>query len=438
MLDLIRKKQKTFIVKLVFWVIIAAFIGTIFLVWGKGQEQEDRLTVAARVDDTEISFDEFRMTYNNLYNLYRNLYGEAFSPEMEEELQLTRQSVNMLVDQALLLEKADEMGLKVSRDEVVSAIASVEAFQVDGSFNKDRYVEVLSYQRMEPKSFEQMQRRQMLVNRVRGHIQGQVQVSDADVVEEFRRINEKINLTYLAFDPRKYLGEVEIDPDAVKKYYSENKEQYRVAEQAALEYVEVSAKDLRDEIEPTQEELERYYQRHLGQFSVEEQVRARHIFIRVPDNASDEMREKKREEAQKILARVNADNFARVAKEESDDAESAAEGGDLGIFKRNTFDPAFEEAAFFLPIGTISDVVEGASGLHIVQVTDHIQAGYKPLEQVRSQVVEGFIKEQSVKLAYEKAIDAYNMNRKQGGIVGAAQQLGLSLSKAVCFRVMSL
>lgn len=433
MLDLIRKKQKTFIVKFVFWVIIAAFIGTIFLVWGRGRDQKDQLTVAARVNDTKISFDEFRITYNNLYNIYRNLYADAFSPKMEEDLQLTRQSINMLIDQALLLEKAAEMGIKVSKDEVVSAIAGVEAFQVDGSFNRDRYIEVLSYQRMTPENFEEMQRRQMLVNRVRAQIQGQVQVTDTDVVEEFRRNNEKINLEYLAFDPRNFSDKVEIAAAAVENYYAENKEQYRVGEQAALEYVEVSAEKLRDEIEPTDEELERYYQRNLNKFAIDEQVQARHIFIRVPQDASTEVRKKKRAQAQKLLAQIDGDNFASIAKQKSDDAESAAEGGDLGYFKRNTLDPDFEKAAFSLEVGTVSDVVEGASGFHIIQVTDHVQAGYKPLKQVRSQVTEGFVKEQSVKLAYEKAIDAYNMNRKQGGIVGAAQQLGLSPLKSGLF-----
>jgi peptidyl-prolyl cis-trans isomerase D len=433
MLDLIRKKQKTFIVKFVFWVIIGAFIGTIFLVWGKGQEQEEQLTVAARVNDTEISFDEFRMTYNNIYNMYRNLYGDAFTPEMEEKLQLTRQAINILVDHALLLEKADELGLEVSRDEVVSAIAGVEAFQVGGSFNKDRYVEVLSYQRMTPGSFEQMQRRLMLANRVRAWIQGQVQVSDDDVVEEFRRINEKINLEYLSFDPRDYRDEIDLDDSAVEEYYAEHKEQYRVEEQVALEYVELSGESVRDEVEPSAEDLERYYQRHLDEFAVDEQVKARHILIRVPEDANAQEREEKRARAQEILAGLDADNFARVAKENSDDADSAAEGGDLGYFKRNTFDPAFDEAAFSLETGEISDVVESSDGFHIIQVTDHIESGYKPLEEVRSQVVDGFVKEQSVKLAYEKAIDAYNMNRKQGGLAGAAQQLGLSPLKSGFF-----
>ncbi|MDY0212855.1 MAG: SurA N-terminal domain-containing protein [Desulfuromonadaceae bacterium] len=433
MLDLIRKKQKTFIVKVVFWTIITAFIGTIFLVWGKGQEQKEQITVAARVGNIDISFDEFRIAHNNLYNLYKNLYGDAFTPENEKQLQLTRQAIDMLIDQALLLMKADEMGIKVSKGELVSAIASVEAFQIDGTFDKKRYVEVLSYQRMTPQDFEQMQRHQMLVNRVRAYIQGQVQVTDADVVEEFRRLREKINLAYLEFDPKDYLNAVELDPVAVEQYYSKNNEQYRVPEQVALEYVEISAESVRDQIEPAPEELTRYYQRHLDAFSIDEQLQASHILFKVAQDADSQTRQDKRAQALKVQAELVADNFATLAKRYSEDSESAAAGGDLGYFKRNTFGSAFEDAAFALETGEISDIVETNMGYHIILVTGHTPAGYKPLDQVRAQVVEGFIAEQSIKLAYEKTFDAYNMNRKQGGIITAAQQLGLSPLKTELF-----
>lgn len=433
MLDLIRKKQKTFIVKVVFWTIITAFIGTIFLVWGKGDEQREQLTVAAKVGNIDISFDEFKIAHNNLYNLYKNLYGEAFTPENERQLQLTSQAMNMLIDQALLLKKADELGLKVSKDELVAAIASVEAFQIDGIFNKKRYVEVLSYQRITPQDFELMQRRQMLVNMVRAHVYGQVHVTDADVVEEFRRINEKINIEYLEFEPQDYLDSVELDMAAIELFYAENKEQYRVPEQVALEYVEVSAESVRDQIEPTPEELERYYQRHLEEFNIEEQLQARHIQFKVAQDADSQVRQDKLAQAQKVLAEINPDNFAALAKRHSGDSQSAANGGDLGYFKHNTFGAAFENAAFALEIGAISGVVESDTGYHIIQVTGHIPAGYKPLEQVRGKIIEGFVSEQSVKLAYEKAIDAYNMNRKQGGIVSAAQQLGVSPLKTGLF-----
>ena len=433
MLDLIRKKQKTFIVKFVFWAIIAAFIGTIFLVWGKGREQEERLSVAARVNDTEISFDEFRTTYSNLYNLYRSLYADAFTPEMEKQLQLTRQAINMLVDQALLVQKAEDFNINIGKDEVVASIAAVDAFQVDGSFNKDRYIEVLNYQRITPKVFEQMQRRQMLVNRVRSYLFSQVEVTDADVVEAFRRINEKANLAYIKFAPQDFLSKAKVEPEAVKRYYNDNKEHYRVPEQVGLEYAEISAASVRDQVKPSEEELKRYYERHLDQFAIEEKVRASHVLIKVVETDEPQLIQEKRERAEALRDRVENEDFSKLVQQYSEDKESSVNGGDLGYFSRNTFDQSFEDAAFALQPGEVSGIVRSSKGYHIIKVTDHIEPGYKPLDQVRSQVVAGFTQDESIRLAYEKAIDAYNMNRKQGGIVGAAQQLGLPVLKTGLF-----
>ena len=140
MLDLIRKKQKTTVVKVVFWVIIATFIGTIFLVWGKGDEQTREFTVAAEVNGTEISFDEFKSTYNSMYNFYRNIYGQSFTPEMERQLRLPEQSINTLIDQTLLLQEAHRLKLSVSKEELVQSIAAIPAFQVDGVFDKQQYL----------------------------------------------------------------------------------------------------------------------------------------------------------------------------------------------------------------------------------------------------------------------------------------------------------
>ena len=201
MLDLIRRKQKTNIVKVVFWTIIAAFIGTIFLVWGKGTDPQGRQTAAAEVNDETISFDDFRSAHSNLYNLYRSLYGQAFTPELERQLGLTRQAINMLIDQALLRQHAGTLGVRVSRDDLVASISEIEAFQQEGQFSKQRYLEVLAYQRMTPEQFEALQENQLLADRVRWQLRSAITVSDADVAEAYRVEQEKINLQFVRFAP---------------------------------------------------------------------------------------------------------------------------------------------------------------------------------------------------------------------------------------------
>ncbi|MBN2644065.1 MAG: SurA N-terminal domain-containing protein [Desulfuromonadaceae bacterium] len=433
MLDLIRKKQKSSIVKVVFWAIIATFIGTIFLVWGKGRDQEHQMTVAAEVNDEQISFEEFRSTYSNLYNLYRNIYGQAFTPELERNLGLTRQALNILIDQALLVQQASKLGIEVSKDELVQSIAQVEAFQVEGQFNKEQYLKVLTYQRMTPELFEDMQRRQLLVDKVRRQLQSSVVVSDEDVVAEFKNQNEKVNLQFVPFAPQAYLGQVKIDETALQQYFDDHREDYRVAPRVGLEYVAIPGSNFRDQVKLSEPEIERYYQRHLSEFAIAEQVAAAHILIKVPDAATEGEREKLREKAKDIRQQAETGDFAALARKYSEDKASAANGGDLGLFGRGVMDPAFEQAAFALHAGELSDLVASRFGYHIIRCREHVEAGFKPLSAVRSEVETALIQELSEGLAYERAMDAYNMNRKAAGLVGAAQQLGLAPLKTGLF-----
>nr|WP_320116835.1 SurA N-terminal domain-containing protein [uncultured Desulfuromonas sp.] len=424
MLDLIRKKQKTTLVKVVFWVIIATFIGTIFLVWGKGRDQQRDITVAAQVNGTDISFEQFRTTYSNMYNLYHNLYGQNFTPELEKQLQLTRQSINLLIDQALLLEEAERMHLSISDDELVQTIAEVPAFQVDGVFNKEQYISVLSYQRMTPELFEQMQKQQMLVNLTQAQIRSEAVVSDEDVADEYRRLNEKVNLSYVAFKTGDFTDAVKVTDEGLSSYYAANQESFRVAQQVALSLVTLSPADYLEQVTLEEGDIQRYYDRHLANYAIPEQVSAAHILIPVAADADDAQREKQRALAEQVLEKAQTGDFAKLAKQYSADAATAKKGGELGLFQRGVMDPAFESAAFALTKDTLSPVVETRFGYHIIKGGEHIEAGFTPLAEVRDEVEKALRLDEARKLAYEKAMDAYNLNRKENNFSAAAETLG--------------
>ena len=375
MLDLIRKKQKTTVVQVVFWVIIATFIGTIFLVWGKGRDQERDMTVAAQVNGVEISFEEFKSTYSNMYNLYRNIYGQNFTPELERQLRLSEQAINMLIEQTLLLQEGERLNLKVADDELVQAIAQIPAFQVDGLFNKEQYLSVLSYQRMTPDLFEQMQRRQMLVNLTRTRLQSSADASDADVAEEFRRINEKINLGYVAFAAADYRDMVKLNDEQVASYYAGNQENFRVPEQVALNVLRLDVKPFISQVSVDEAEVERYYNRHLASYEIVEQASAAHILIKLAADADEAQQQKQRQLADKVLELAQKGDFAQLAKKYSDDKGTAATGGDLGLFKRGVMDPAFEDAAFALEKGALSGVVQCDFGYRVIKGCGRVETG---------------------------------------------------------------
>lgn len=437
MLDLIRKKQQSVIIKLVFWGIIAAFVGTIFLVWGKGSDGGaggGDPTIAATVNKTKISFDEYQTAYSNLYNLYQNIYRDQFTPAMEKQLKLRQQAIDSLVDQALLLQEADKRGLKVSDKELVDSIAAIPTFQENGTFSKQRYLQVLSFQRLTADGFEAMQRRQLLVEKLQKEIDNSIKLSDADIEQEFRDQNEKVNLAFIRLAPALFASKVKVSEDELQAFFEKKKEDFRIPERRSLRYLVFDPARYEKDVTLNEEEIDKYYRRHLDRFEIHEQVKVSHILIKVPAEAEPSLREQKKALAEKVLADAKAGkDFAQLARTHSDDTGSAAKGGDLDYFRRGTMVEAFESAAFALRPGDISNLVETPFGFHIIRGEGHIEAGVTPLADVLEKVKAGLRAEKAQQLALEKAMDAYNINRKDGSLENAAKANDLGLKETGFF-----
>ncbi len=433
MLDIVRTKQKSLLIKLAFAIIILSFvIGYAMLTSPNGKGRNDGPAVV--VNGSEIGMDDFRQAYDNLYRFYQNIYQERFTPALEKQLNLEQQAFNQLIDRTLLLQEAERLDLDVSQQEVIDAIAAIPAFQENGVFNKQRYLQVLGYQRLTPDQFEAMQRQDLLVEKVRQYLRGEVQVTDAEIEEEYRRQNEKVNLAFARFAPALFEDRVKFSRDELEAFFKERIEDFRLPEKIALRYIVFNPKAYEKDVELTQEAIEKYYRRHLDLYDIPEQVRASHVLIRVPRDADEKTREAKRKLAEKVLAEAKAGkDFADLARTYSDDKASVAKGGDLGYFKRGTMVPPFEKAAFALQPGELSDIVESPFGYHVIKVTGYIEAGVKPLEDVLDEVKAGLRKDLAQQLAFEKAMDAYNINRKSGDLDAAAESNGLTVEETPLF-----
>lgn len=432
MLDLIRKKQKTIIIKVVFWAIIATFVGTIFLVWGKGsgRSKEDS-TVAVTVNGTQVSFDDYQSTYNNLYRLYQNIYRGQFSREMEKKMKLKQQALDAVVDQALLLQEADKQDISISKQELVDYISKIPAFQENGAFSKNRYLRILAYQRMTPDQFEASEKHQLLIQKVRDKIQAGITVTDADIDKEYRKENEKVDLNFLKLSPALFESKVKADKKAIEDFFVDHKENFRLPETVSVRYILFEPSLYAKDVVFEKGELQKYYDRNLDKFEVPEKVEAAHILIRIPKDADAATRKKKHELAEKILKEARAGkDFAQLARKYSQDPGSASKGGELGYFTRGTMVPEFEKAAFALKPGEISDIVTTSFGLHIIKVEAHQDSGVKPFDQVAEQVKEGVRAEKTEQIAYEKAMDAYNQNRRGGSLDAAAKANGLQVQES--------
>jgi peptidyl-prolyl cis-trans isomerase D len=435
MLDFVRNKQKSIIIKIAFAIIILSFvIGYAMLSTPGGPAGEDQSAEAAVVNGKAIAYNDFQTTYSNLYQVYQNIYQDQFTPALEKQLKLAEKTLDSLIDQALLQDEAELQQIEISGKELVDAIANIPAFQENGVFSKDRYLQVLAYQRLNSEQFEAMQRSELITSKVREQLQAGITVTDEEIDEEFRNNNEKVNLNYVSLTPASFEKKVKVTDEALATYFAEQQEVFRTPEMVALRYLQFVPERYIDEVTFDESELDKYHRRHLDQFEILEKIKASHILIKVDEGTDEAVREEKKAFAVKLLEEVKAGkDFAELARVNSDDAASAVKGGNLGYFTRGSMVKPFEQAAFNMKPGDISEVVETTFGYHIIKVEEYTEPGVRSLEESMDEVKTGLRQEKAKQLAFEKAMDAYNINRKTGDLEAAATTNELGLKESGLF-----
>jgi peptidyl-prolyl cis-trans isomerase D len=150
MLGIMRKYKQSVIIKVVFAIIVFSFIGTIFLVWGKGDSGlKGSSGYAIKVDKTKISYEEYQQAYMRIRNMFQQMLGTV-TPELEKQYGIKKSAIDNLINQVLIKQEAKKMGLSVSKDEIVKAISGISAFQKDGVFNFDQYQQILKTHQESP------------------------------------------------------------------------------------------------------------------------------------------------------------------------------------------------------------------------------------------------------------------------------------------------
>ena len=147
MLRTIREHADSWLIKSILWLIVFAFIGTIFYSWGMGGASGSAGGVVATVDGTKITQVEYERTFNNLINFYREQFKNQFSEELIQELKLKTQALDILVQKKLLILKADELSILVSDEEVIERVHSLPAFQKNKLFNHTVYQNFLKFKK---------------------------------------------------------------------------------------------------------------------------------------------------------------------------------------------------------------------------------------------------------------------------------------------------
>jgi len=364
--------------KPVMWGVAVAFVGALFIggaVTFTNIIRGDKAKVVMTVNGRSIEVDEFRSRYYRDLRVILKEYRESGEDRELDELttkeiedEALRRAFQFFLTRELVTAQAEELGIVVSDEEVVKFIEDKPEFQSGGKFNQAQYERVLAQDfGITPAEYEEEVRLFVATIRVQRLIKETGRVSENEVRQRFFEDNRTVECYYTNV----VLDEETLKPvseEAAKKYYEAHKDDYPHPEQVRVKYILVSLDEYRKEIKVEEKEVRKYYDEHKDDHYNRGEIRASHILI-TPEDPNDPGSWAAAEaEAARIKAMLDAGaDFAKTAEEYSDDPGSAANGGDLGFFGAGMTDPEFENAAYGLEEGEISEPVRTVFGYHIIR-----------------------------------------------------------------------
>jgi peptidyl-prolyl cis-trans isomerase D len=309
----------------------------------------------------------------------------------------------MILDQATLVE-ARRLGLDVSDQELSAAIHSYPGLNNNGSFiGVDQYQQVIeSATGMTVAQFEAQLRDNLLNEKLRNMVTDAIQVSSAEIHQEFLRRNEKVKIDYVLFDPNQLAKDVPVAPQALDTYFNSHRDRYKLPEQRSLRYVLIDADHVRPLIKLGDDDLRAYYAQHIDQYRVPDRVKVSHILFKTTEKSPADVA-KIKQTAQDVLSQIQkGGDFAELAKKYSEDT-TASKGGDLGWVVRGQTVKEFEDTAFSLQPGKVSGLVTTTYGIHIIKVFDkqtaHVQTFDEVKDSLRAQLEKQKLDEAQASLA---------------------------------------
>lgn len=401
MLDYLRNNKSSLPVKIILGLIAIVFV---FFMGGAGGLIGGQTTIA-RIGDEQISLTEFQDAHRRNEQYYREQYGTRLTPQLLSALDIGGNTLNQLVDGAVLQAEALRLGLTVPDESLRYEIREIDAFRPDGQFSITAYNTALQRQGLSTSRFEENVRQQMLIEQLVDIVRAGVHVSEDEAFEEYQESADKVSLDYIKISGTDLQDSIVVDDAKLASYFEENKEEYRIGDGVKVAYIKYSETDFAQPDKVSAEDIESYYELNKDrEFTTKEKVGARHILKKFKGD-DDDAKAEVRAAIDKVVERLDAgEDFAEVAKEESEDG-SAASGGDLGSFGRGAMVKPFEETAFALELGETSDVVETQFGFHVIKKYSYDEGGTKALDEVRDDIALSLASEDAKDQVFDSAAD---------------------------------
>jgi peptidyl-prolyl cis-trans isomerase D len=369
-------------------VIIAAFVASLFIFGSQRMDGGGARDAVATVNGESIPVERYQRRYQQYANMYAQMLRDRFSPEMLERLGLKQQVVDDLIQEALTVQRARAEGLEVTDEELNVSIHAIPAFQEGGHFTIRRYEDVLKRVGYTKPGFEDDERRRLTRQKVERAVRSGVKVSDGEIEQAYVQQREEARVAWALVELTPLMSSLTATDEELATYLKAHGEEFRQPDRRRVQYVALNPRDFTRPVADA--DVEKYYTEHVSEFETPPQARVAHILARVGETGGSEAEDKARAKVTEAIKRVQGgEDFAKVAREVSEDTASAQKGGELGWVSKGELVPQFEQAVFAMKKGDLStEPVRTPFGFHAIRLFDVREGSKKPLKEVAPQIRE--------------------------------------------------
>lgn len=348
---------------------------------------------------------------------------------------LNRQAISQLTQDAEISYEAERMGLRVSDQELQETLRTgpdAQYFFPGGKWiGQEQYEQLLRNAGMTPESYERRLKLSLLKQKMFITIVAGIDVAPAELQKAYQEENTKIKFDYAVITPDDIQKQIKPTDAELKAFYTTNKARYEnsIQEKRQVRYFVIDQKQAESKVAVTPSDLQQYYNSHQDQYQVKESVKVRHILVQTPPAGADGKVDQKaldaaRTKAEDLLKQLkNGADFAELAKKNSDDPGSKVQGGDLGWITKGQMVAPFENSAFSMNKGQMSDLVQTNFGFHIIQTEDKQDAHLKSFFEVKNEI-EKIVKQQKVGTALNQMAEAAQTQARAEDLDKAAAKIG--------------
>lgn len=433
MLDAMRKNAQSWIIKILFGIIIIVFV----FYMGTSRLGNDRGGVVAYVNEQPITLQEYKKRYEQFVQMLRNQYPNLDEAALKS-MGARHQAFEQAVDRLLLLQKADALHIAASPDEVRKTIAAMPAFaNSQGAFDSGIYMQVLSANALTAGQFEDGVRSQIITEKTVNYLTLPAKASEYEVRQLYDYAQQTAVVDYINFQTTAFIDKAEVGDADIEAYYQANQDLFKIPQMIAVEYALLTPTALAKPDAVTADEIKAYYEAHKTSYWHPEQIHVRHIIVLADDKASEEDVAKAKAKIEEIAAKIKGGmDFVEAAKQFSQ-GSAAQNGGDIGWVEHGRLVKDFEDVAFALKPGEVSEPVRTPFGWHLIKVDEHRAEGETPLADVEAAVRMAVAEEKAADTIDSLSDEADTRLATGDDLTKVAADLSIELKKSELFPAAS-